>query len=87
MINSLDVALKLNARYKVREFFVSQKVFMDVLKGPQPESSGDDSVVLNRPYDSPNFRFLNKAQWKGIMIIYLSNERLSGVFDFAAVGT
>ena len=83
MIHNLDVALELKARYNVSDFFVSQNVFLDVVR-KSGHARDWNYLAVDRPCDSPQFRFVNKACWRGISFVYLSNEKLAEGPAFAS---
>jgi hypothetical protein len=77
MVHNLALALALQARGGWREVVVSRDVFRQVLEERQREGEVG-SALLNRPYDSPKFRFLHSVRWRGKLFIHLSREALTG---------
>lgn len=76
MIQDLELALALHRRTRSSEFVVSLSVFLEVLRKRSTERE-EERVVLNSPYDSPQFRWLNSARWQGMLFIHLSNQVIS----------
>ena len=76
MIFDLSIALDLNNRHKISDFFVSRDVFMKVLNTPT-RNGENNFIYLNQPYSSPMYRFINKSIRNGVEFVYLSNYTLT----------
>lgn len=75
MIHDLDVAISLHALHRIREFVVTQEVFLKVLQKCRRRGRRE-RVQINSRHDSLAYRFVNQATWQGILFIHLSNETL-----------
>ena len=73
MIHSLQFALELHKRCRTCEMLVSEDVFQEVLALARRDN-GWTRVFLNCHYDSPRYRFIHQAEWRGVRFIHVSNE-------------
>ena len=75
MLNDLEKILELGRRHTRTEFVVSEEVFSHILtEAPLKEG---DRFQLDCPYDSPNYKYLNKAYWHGLIVIHFSQKRFA----------
>ncbi len=72
MIRKLSLALDLNAKLKVNEFFVSEDVFCQVVDASSKDGRRE-SMVLNGAYSDVGFRYVHKIVWRGMVFISLNN--------------
>ena len=74
MITQLKTALSLHDRFKRCEFFVNERVFLEILR---QRLQGDDGglLLLDRSYSSPRYRFINRVLWKGMTFTCATNQR------------
>jgi hypothetical protein len=88
VINSLELVLKLNSRRSMPEYFVTERVFEQVLAEKNRAKESLSGARYNKPYDSSTFRFCHKVSWNGMTFICLSQLPIlhSNVLDCAHTG-
>jgi hypothetical protein len=71
---SLRLFRDLSEKYDRHEFFVSRQVFLHVL---QTRTAASDGLArLNRPQESPKYRYVHAATLAGMTFFYVSTEML-----------
>jgi hypothetical protein len=77
MISSLEQAITLHQRFNIKDFVVSEKVFLQVLVHKNQLGEPQDCQMINVSYDSPCYRYMNRAWWRGMLFIYVSSTAIS----------